>query len=341
MRRIPNPKSAVPDSVPRVTVVIPNWNTRCWLTGCLDGLRNQNFRDFQTLLVDNGSTDDSVIFVQTHYPEVEVHHAIDRPGFAPTVNYGIRQARSEYIVLLNADTVPHPNWLGELVAAMDRSPATVGGLASKMLSMQDPSHIDNAGDLFSWYGSNHKRGFSELALYYQEVEEVFSVCAGAALYRRSFLEDTGGLDERFESYLEDIDLGLRGRLLGYRYLYVPTAQIVHQSHGSGLARTRYVYLMTRNRLAILTKNIPAALLLKHGWTLLYGQFYYFLVYKHPWQSLKGLFAFLIALPHLLQQRGTLLKRRCISNVALDAILTKELGEPNLREILKNKLHVGT
>jgi len=321
----------------RVTIVIPNRNTRRWLPGCLDGLKSQTFQDFRVVLVDNGSTDDSVAFVTATYPEVEIFHATQRRGFAPTVNQGIREAHSEYIVLLNVDTVPYPEWLAELVSAMDQSAPDIGCVASQMLRLQDPSRIDNAGDIFSWYGSNHKRGAGELAAHYKEPQEVFSVCAGAALYRRSFLEEAGELDERFESYLEDIDLGLRGRLLGYRYLYVPTARILHQSHGSGLARSRYVTLMTRNRLAVLVKNIPTTLLIRHGWTLLYGQLYYLLVYKHPWQSLKGWASFLVQLSYWLRQRKQLMERRKISEAALDSMLTQELGEPSLGEILKGKL----
>lgn len=321
---------------PRVTIIIPNWNTRRWLPGCLDALRAQSYRDFRVLLVDNGSTDDSVTFVREHYPEVEVHLSASKRGFAPTVNHGIHLAQSEYICLLNSDTVAHPDWLKELVSAIDHSPADVGGLASKMLSLQDPSRLDNAGDLFSWYGSNHKRGAGEPAAAYSEVTETISVCAGAALYRRSFLSDVGVFDERFESYLEDIDLGLRGRLLGYRYLYIPTAAVLHQSHGAGMPHARYVYLMTRNRLAVLLKNIPFGLLLRHWKTLAYGQIYYAIAYKRPWQTGRGLVSLILMTPHLLKQRRQILRRRSLSNAAFDALLSPDLLETPLSELIQNK-----
>ncbi len=322
---------------PQVTVVIPNWNTRRWLAGCLDGLRAQTYRRFETLLVDNGSTDGSVEFVRRHYPEVRVIALPENRGFAGAVNAGIRAAHTAYIALLNVDTVPQPGWLANLVRAMEASPPEVGALASKMLSLDDPRRMDDAGDTLSWYGSARKRGMGEPATRYRQVEEVFSVCAGAALYRRSFLEATGGFDEGFTSYLEDVDLGLRGRLLGYRYLFVPDAEVYHAGQGAGTPRPRYVYWMTRNRLALLTKNIPVPLLLKHGWHLLYGQIYFLLVYKRPLHSLRGMAAFGRQLPRLLRERRAIQRRKTIPNSQLEAALSRELGEPSLRDILKKNL----
>ena len=149
----------------------------------------------------------------------------------------------------------------------------------------------------------------------------------------------GEFDEGFTSYLEDIDLGLRGRLLGYRYLYVPTAEIWHQSHGAGLSRSRYVYLSTRNRLALLLKSIPTPLLLKKAPMLLFGQFYFFLVYKKPLYSLAGTFSFLLKLPPILQQRRKIQKNKRIPNNVLEGLLSTDLGEPRLRDIVKSKLKI--
>ena len=320
----------------RVSVVIPNRNTRQWLPGCLDGLRTQTFQDFEVLLVDNRSTDDSIDFARKHYPEVRILTAA-KQGFAPTVNVGIAAAQSEYVVLLNVDTQPRPTWLTALVSAMDAAPPEVGGIASKMLQLSDPTRIDNAGDTLSWYGSARKQGLGKPATAYNEPREVFSICAGAALYRRSFLQMVGSFDEHFGSYLEDIDVGLRGRLFGYRYLYEPAAEILHQSHGAGTPHARYVQLITRNRLAVLLKNVPSVLLIKHAPTLLYGQFYYFLAYKRPWHALLGWGGFVALIPYLLRQRRKILGHSCLSNTAIDTLLSSEFGEIPLRELLTNKV----
>lgn len=322
---------------PKVTVVIPNWNTERWLKECLDSLRVQTFQDFHIILIDNGSTDNSLAFVQTHYPDVEILAFKENRGFAPAVNAGIWHTQSEYVALLNVDTEPYPDWLANLVKVMEQSPLDVGCLASKMLSLQNPTIIDDAGNVLSWYGSASKRGNGEPATAFTNMEEVFSASGGATLYRRSFLEELGGFDESFVTYLEDVDLGLRGRLLGYRCLYVPTAQILHQWGGAEIPRPKYVYLVTRNRLALLLKNIPWSLLIKHSPTLLYGQLYFFLVYKKPLYTIAGILACFIALPHILRQRYIIQHSKKIPAQTLEALLSTELGEPGLWNILRDKL----
>ncbi len=324
------------ESEAQVTVVIPNWNTRRWLPGCLDGLRRQSYRDFRVVLVDNGSTDDSLAFVEAHYPEVEVVALGQNRGFSPAVNAGIRHTDSEYVVLLNVDTRPQPDWLANLVRTIEQAPAQVGSLACKMLAMNNPAVLDDAGNSLSWYGSACKRGHGQPATAYNEPEAVLSACGGAALYRRSFLEAVGGFDEHFTSYLEDVDLGLRGQLLGYQCWYVPSARVLHQWGGAGIPRPRYVYFSTRNRLTLLLKNIPWPLLLKHSPRLLYGQLYFFLVYKKPFYALAGMAAFLVALPRILRQRWAIQQQRKIPNRAVEALLTDRLGEPGLVDIIKGR-----
>ncbi|MCB0166193.1 MAG: glycosyltransferase family 2 protein [Anaerolineae bacterium] len=321
---------------PKVTVIIPNWNTRRWLLGCLDALDAQTFRDFQVVVVDNGSTDDSVAFIRGNYPDVRVITLPENRGFAVAVNTGIRATRSDYIALLNVDTIPRPYWLASLVEIADQSPPDIGFLASKMLNLDQPDLIDDAGDSFSWYGSSWKRGQGEPAAHHNEPNEVFSACAGAALYRRCFFEEVGLFDEDFNSYLEDIDLGLRGRLLGYRGWYVPGAEVLHQGQGAGIPRPRYVTFSTCNRLTILIKNIPLALLVRHSYTLLFGQFYFFLVYKKPFHSAKGYAFFFRNLPLILQKRRAILGGKKISNQTLDRLLTNDLNEPSLRTIFLTK-----
>ena len=323
--------------IPRVTIIIPNWNTQRWLPDCLDGLQTQTYQDFHILLVDNGSTDDSVTFVKTNYPNVEILAFDTNRGFAAAVNAGIHQSNSEYVILLNVDTVPQPEWLKHLVETIEQSDSNIGGVASKMLSLDDPTIIDDTGNLLSWYGSACKRGLGEAAGNYTESDEVFSISGGASLYRRSFFDDVGYFDEEFVSYLEDVDLGLRGRLFGYRYLYAPDAKILHQWSGARIPRPRYVYLCTRNRLALLTKNIPGPLLLKHFLTLLYGQLYFFVVYKMPVQSLKGMGVFLKTLPRILRQRRAIQTKRTISPSSLDTMLSQDLFEPSLKGIITNRV----
>jgi len=317
----------------QVTVIIPIWNSGFWLPGCLQRLHQQTFTDFEILLVDNGSTDNSRRFIQTYFPDIEVIRLAQNMGFAAAVNRGIRHAKSEYIALLNVDTLPEPTWLATLVKRLSQSPPNVGSVASKMLLMQNPDLIDTAGDTLSWYGSAKKRGHLASAKNYQEVEFIFSACAGAALYRRKLFDRIGLFDETYHSYFEDIDLGLRAQLAGFQSVYEPQAKVLHYGHSAGVVGGFYVQLITRNRLLTMLKNIPGPLLLKYTPYLLFGQIYFFLVYKKPLDSLKGYGLFLQQLPHLFKKRQQILQH---PTRPLEGVLSTELGEPSLWHIIRHK-----
>lgn len=286
------------------------------------------------IVVDNGSTDNSRALVARHAPQATLIAWERNRGFAAAVNAGIRASRTEYVALLNVDTRPRPDWLANLVKAMDESAPDVGALASKMLSMTDPAVVDDCGDSLSWQGAAAKRGHGRSAADFSGNEEIFSPCAGAALYRKSFLDELGGFDERFFAYLEDVDLGLRGRLRGYRYGFVPTAEVLHQGHGSGLPQGRYVRLMTRNRIILLLKNLPVRLLIRHAASLLYGQIYFFIAYRRPLAALAGYFLVLPVLPHILRERRRIQKNRKLTPAQVEQLLTPAMNESPLRELMR-------
>ena len=285
-------------------------------------------------MVDNGSTDNSRALVARYAPQASLIAWERNRGFAAAVNAGIRASRSEYVALLNMDTRPRPDWLLNLVQAMDKSAPDVGSLASKMLSMADPAVADDCGDSLSWQGAAAKRGHGRSASDFATGEEIFSPCAGAALYRKSFLDEMGGFDELFFAYLEDIDLSLRGHLRGYRCLFVPSAEVLHQGHGSGLPRASYVRLMTRNRILLLLKNLPLRLLIRHAASLLYGQFYFFIAYRRPLAALAGYFSVLPVLPHIVRERRRIQKNLKLKLEQAEQLLTPTMVEPSLRELAR-------
>jgi GT2 family glycosyltransferase len=321
----------------KATVIIPNWNGGQWLPLCFKGLSEQEFKDFSVILVDNGSKDNSVDFVQKNYPLTTIISFPENKGFAAAVNAGIQKASSEFIVLLNSDTYPRPAWLANLIRALEKSPSSMGGVASKMLKMENPDIIENAGDMLSWQGAATKRGHGFPSANYHEMSEVLSVCAGAALYRKSFLTQTQGFDEHFFAYLEDVDLGLRGRHLGYKYLLAHDAEVLHQGHGSKLPQSHYVKLMTRNRLLLLFKNIPCRLFIKHFLSFLYGQFYFLIAYRKPWHSILGYLSFLSQIPYVIRERQNVLKNSRLSQNEIENLLVKKMPEPPLIKSLVNKL----
>lgn len=311
-------------STSKVSIIVPNWNGLQWLDKCLSSLKTQDYGDSEIILVDDASTDGSTDYVEKNFPEVTIIKRRKRGGFVKAVNDGIAVASGEYIVLLNNDTAASSSFVRTLAGAMDTSPPDVGCLAGSMRKMSAPLLVDDAGDMLTWYGQALKTGHGNPTGDYTKQRDILSACAGAALYRRSFLDITGGFDERFVSYLEDVDLGLRGRLFGYRCIFVPDAEVLHKGHGSALPSGDYVRLITRNRLILFGKNIPFSLLMRHLDHLLVGQLTVFFQYRHPLASLIGYTSFLPEIPHVIRERHRILGRKTLKDEEIDKLLINSL-----------------
>jgi GT2 family glycosyltransferase len=322
----------------KVTIVIPVWNSGKWIAGCLSSLSCQTYTNFDVVLVDNGSEDGSIEVVKkATIPNLSIISLKKNYGFAVAVNVGVKSTKTPYVALLNVDTLPDSHWLERLVDAMDKAPDYVTSLASKMLIMDSPELIDSAGDLLSWYGTARKRGHGEDKGKFDQQDCVFSACAGAALYRASLFNEVGYFDERFTSYFEDIDLGFREKLYGYKTLYVPEAIVLHQGHSAGVTGGYYVFLLTRNRLLTLIKNVPVAGCFRHLFQILYGQLYFLLVYKHPMASVRGYLSAFFLLPDVLKDRKKIQASRKEKLTVVDNILDSTLGEPSLIALLWKKI----
>lgn len=240
-----------------VTVVIPNLNGMKYLDGCLNSLREQTYRDFETILIDNGSSDGSADFVKERFPEVRLVRFPRNTGFCRAVNTGIRESRGEYVVLLNNDTVCRPSFLKELVSGMERHPDCFS-CCPQMLNMAQPELIDNAGDYYCALGWAFALGKGRKAGRYQRERKVFSCCGGASIYRKAALEKTGLFDEAHFAYLEDIDIGYRARISGYENWYIPGAVVLHAGSAStGSAYNLFkVQHASRNSIYVIYKNMP-------------------------------------------------------------------------------------
>lgn len=304
----------------RVSVIIPNWNGGDWLDGCLNALKSQDYRDFEILVVDDASSDGSSDNLEERFPGVQVLRLAKHQGFAKAVNAGIMTTSGDYVLLLNNDTLPSISFIGNLVRTMDMMPPIVGSLASCMRNMDNPLLLDDAGDIFTWYGHALKRGHGSPVIEFEGDNEILSACAGAALYRRDFFNNAGAFDEEFVSYLEDLDLGLRGRLLGYRCMYVASADVLHKGHGSNLPSGDYIRFMTRNRLMLIGKNVPFSLVMRHFHHLLIGQVALFVQYRHPIDSIVGYLNFLSQIPHVLRERRRILGATKLSEQEIERLL---------------------
>ncbi len=250
--------------MPRVSAAVLNYDGRDLLEVILPSLAAQEYRDFETIVVDNGSTDDSVSYVRETWPQVRVVSAgVANVGVAAALNIAVRTATGEFVALLNNDIELDSRWLGELVAALDRHPEAATA-AGKLLSYHRRERIDGAGDIFTRAAVAWGRGSGQLDRgQYDHPEEVFAPTAGAGLYRTSALADVGSFDESFIAYFEDVDWGLRAQLAGYRSRYVPTAVGYHMGSMTtrGDENPLYYELQRRNTLAVLIKDVPARFML--------------------------------------------------------------------------------
>jgi len=242
-----------------VSVIIPNWNGEKLLRLCLDSLRNQTFQNFKVYVVDNGSVDQSIPLLEQEYPEVVILRHAENLGFSAAINTGIEQSHGPYVAALNNDTETHPDWLDRIVKTMDAHPEA-GFCASQLMDFTDREKIDSMGDGFYPFGVSFKVG-SCRENNVSTVTEIQSACAAASVYRRDMLEKIGLFDTDFFAYMEDIDLGLRAQMAGYRCIIVPYAIVYHMGSASsgGTASAFSVNLTTRNTYQVILKNVPALL----------------------------------------------------------------------------------
>jgi GT2 family glycosyltransferase len=243
---------------PLFSVIILNWNGKHLLEECLSSIRSQTFRDFETIVVDNGSTDGSVPWVDERWAESVSTVALpSNLGFAGGNNAGIRFSRGRYVILLNNDTAVDPGWLAAMDDAVRRHP-DAGMFTPKILNYYRRDEIDNTGHLI--YPDGLARGRDRLEKddgRFDEEGEVLSASGCAGCYSRRMLEEIGLLDDAFFSYGEDVDLGLRGRWAGYPCIYVPSAVVYHKYSATfGTYSPQKAFLAERNRLWLLFKNFP-------------------------------------------------------------------------------------
>lgn len=252
-------------AAPLVTVVVVNFNGGKLILKCLWALHQQTYRNFNTVVVDNASTDGSREEITHLFPEVRVVAAKENLGFAKGVNLALSGAiRSEWFALVNPDASPEPGWLEALLTATGEYPEIVA-FGSCLLqtpeSPDNPPTIDGTGDVYHVSGLVWRRGHGRR---WQSSDaqprEIFAPCAAAALYRTDAVRSVGGFDDALFCYLEDVDLGFRLRLAGKSCRYVPAAVAYHQGSAiAGFHSDFQTYHSHRNVVRVFVKNMPGAL----------------------------------------------------------------------------------
>jgi GT2 family glycosyltransferase len=322
--------SAQAGDAPALTVAVLSYDGRHLLEVILPSLARQRFRDFEVVVVDNGSRDDTIAWLGEHWPQVEVVSLPENVGVTAALNVCARAGRGELVGLFNNDLELDPDCLGELVAALREHPEA-GWAGAKLRDFQQRELLDGTGDVFTWAATGGRRGHGEVDHgQYDTPRAIFGACGGAALYRRTTIAEVGEFDEDFFAFYEDVDWNLRAQLAGFSCRYVPSAVVYHMGSatiGRGLSDfTRYH--LWRNTLWIIVKDLPAGALARHAPQLLLGQLINLAValrdrklgiWLRVWRDA------LRALPRMLGKRRAVQARRRITAEQLEAIVGPDGG----------------
>lgn len=280
------------ENMPTISVVIPNYNGKRFLKESLSSIINQNYNFLDVIIVDNASHDGSVEYLEENYPEVTIIQNYENLGFAAAVNSGIKASTTEYIFLVNNDVELDPNCISNLVECIEKNDK-IFAVNSKMIQYHDREKMDDAGDEYTILGWTKRVGYNKSPDKYLKSREIFSACAGAALYKKNILDEIGYFDEKFFAYLEDLDISYRARIHGYQIQYCPQAIVYHI--GSGTSGSQYnefkIKLSARNNIYVPYKNMPWPQLLLNSPLLILGFLIKYLFFLKKGQGrayLKGL-----------------------------------------------------
>ncbi|MBN1317384.1 MAG: glycosyltransferase family 2 protein [Anaerolineales bacterium] len=327
-----------PNPAPHISVIIPNWNGAEHLPVCLESLRAQTLAapdsqvQFKTIVVDNASTDGSQDLLAQYYPEVQLIQLPENRGFTGACNAGFRAAQGEILVLLNNDTETHPRWLEEVITAFSRHPQA-GSVASRMMLFDRRDVFHTAGDFFRVDGTPGNRGvWQKDTGQYDREEYVFSACGGSAAYRRVMLDEIGLLDDAFYFSSEDLDLGWRAQLAGWRCVYAPGAVVYHKLKATG-GDELASYYNGRNLIYIIAKNYPTSLLRRFWPLIIKTQWRITREALHAWRGkaararLRGQLAGLVGVVRMLRARKKIMKSRRVTDDYLLELLTPVDSSP--------------
>jgi hypothetical protein len=325
--------------MPTVSVIILNWNGKRFLKECLDSLEAQTFRDFETVLLENGSTDGSADLVRVAYPWVRLVALAENIGFASGNNRALQECCGEFIVTLNNDTKLSPGFVAALLSGAEADPR-IGMVAAKMLNFYQKGRIDSVGVCIAPNGMGQNIGVGEMDLgQYDQLVDVFGPCAGAALYRRTMLDEVGFFDPSFFAYYEDLDLAWRGRLAGWRCVTAPKAVVYHVHSGtSGKMSPFTVFHVQRNKWFVLLKNWPTSILVRQVPLLLLfdlAALLLALLRRRGTAAFKARLAVLAETPRLYLERRKVQGGRKLSVAEVERLFTR--GEGPFRTFCRKML----
>ena len=315
-----------PGPLPKVALIIVNYNSGDLLRRCLTAVRRQKRPADRVIVVDNASTDDSLAAVEEECPGLEVLRLADNTGFAAANNRGLeRCADCQWAALLNPDAFPQPGWLGALMGAAADIP-DAGSFASCLVMDDDNARLDGIGDAYHVSGLVWRIGHGRPRPSEQKRREVFAACAAAAMYRVDALRAIGGFDESYFCYSEDVDVGFRLRLQQYRCWYIPEA-VVHHVGSAVTGRHSDFSLFYGHRNLVWTwfKNMPTGLLLRFLWQHLLLNLVTLLALSLQYRStalVRAKYSAVKGMPRVLRQRRAVQSTRLATSDELLEVMTR-------------------
>lgn len=243
---------------PKVSLLVLNYNGGQFIKKCLGSLLKQTYPNFEVIVIDNNSTDDSVIFVKKNFPNIKIIIFDKNLGFAGGYNKAISKIKTEYIALINNDAVADKKWLSESMKIIMTDKKIVAS-TSKILFYDKPQIINSAGTKITPIGAGFDIGFGESSKKYNYNQYNCSASGCAMIIKREAFNKIGGFDSAYFAYFEDVDLSWRLWLYGYKIVYVSTAIVYHKFGASfgGLESPNRVYYGERNRICNILKNFES------------------------------------------------------------------------------------
>lgn len=321
---------------PQASIIILTLDHSDLLDRCLAALQAQTLFSFEVIIVDNGSSQDWWTELGQKY--VGLVTRIERmginAGFAAANNHAARLARGEWLVFLNNDAFPEPNWLRALMHAAAAYPK-FQFFSSRLIQANNPAYLDGTGDVFHTSGLSWRRCYNQPANEYGLItEEVFSACGAAAMFSRNWFMQAGGFDEDLFTYNEDTDLGFRLRLRGARCLYVPQAVVNHVGSATTGRKSDFaIYHGQRNLVWVFFQNMPARLIWKYLPAHLLANCIMLIYYSFT-GNLSAIWRAKIdavrGLGRALHKRSEIQKTRCISVEELERVMDRRWLSPYQR-----------
>lgn len=311
------------------SVIIPNWNGLHLLKACLNSLRNQSYKNFEVIIVDNGSTDKSVEYLDNNFPQVRIVKLSKNFGFAKAINEGVKATEGGYVVFLNNDTRVDKDWLKSLVQCADKHPEVIS-VNSKLLNFYNKKIIDGVGILINEVGQAKSIGWQEEdSGQYQKENYIFGATGGGALFRKKEFIKLGMFDEDFFMYSEEVDFAFRAQFAGFQSIFCPKALVFHIHKATAGKTPGFIeYWQFRNMTLTIIKNFPTEVLLKK-WRWLkiilvhFNTIFYQLKKGYWWSPFLADLWILSHLPKLLLERSKIQKNIKVDLNYVDKFLVEK------------------